>query len=91
MTEGCDVSLTSKTSSSPSPSSSSSSVAAAAAAAAVVVAPMGAGAGVPELLPCGYLVGDVDHIDVFVKTPAKYALPACLSLDPLIPLPILNR
>lgn len=45
----------------------------------------------PELLPCGYLVGDVDHIDVFVKTPAKYALPACLSLDTLIPLPILNR
>ena len=56
---------------------------------AVVAAPEAAG--VPELLPCGYLVGDVDHIDVFVKTPAKYALPACLSLDTLIPLPILNR
>ena len=46
---------------------------------------------VPELLPCGYLVGDCNEIQVCVKTTAKYALPACLSLETLVPLPILNR
>lgn len=45
----------------------------------------------PELLPCGYLVGDFKDIHVYVKTTSKYALPACLTLDILVPLPILNR
>ena len=46
---------------------------------------------IPELLPCGYLVGDCNQIHVYVKTSTKYALPACLTLDTLVPLPILNR
>lgn len=45
----------------------------------------------PELLPCGYLVGDCNQIYVFVKTIAQFALPAYLSLETLIPLPIINR
>lgn len=50
-----------------------------------------AGSTPPELLPFGYLVGDCNQIQVAVKTTAKYALPACLTLETLIPLPILNR
>ena len=49
------------------------------------------GSVLPELLPCGYLVGDCSDIFVYVKTSSKYALPACLTLDILVPLPILNR
>lgn len=45
----------------------------------------------PELLPCGYLVGDCNHISLCVKANSKYALPASLALDTLIPLPFLNR
>ena len=46
---------------------------------------------VPELLPCGYLVGDYNQIHVFIKTARKFSLPASLTLDTLVPLPILNR
>ncbi|XP_046655856.1 neuron navigator 2-like isoform X5 [Daphnia pulicaria] len=45
----------------------------------------------PELLPCGYLVGDCNYIALIVKQSSKYDLPACLALDTLIPLPILSR
>lgn len=45
----------------------------------------------PELLPCGYLVGDCNYIALIVKQNSKYDLPACLALDTLIPLPILSR
>lgn len=45
----------------------------------------------PELLPCGYLVGDCNYISLVVKQNSKYDLPACLALDTLIPLPVLSR
>lgn len=45
----------------------------------------------PELLPCGYLVGDCNSIGLLVKQCAKGELPACLALETLIPLPILSR
>ncbi|XP_032794996.2 neuron navigator 2 isoform X2 [Daphnia magna] len=45
----------------------------------------------PELLPCGYLVGDCNFIAAIVKQSSNYDLPACLALDTLIPLPILSR
>ena len=45
----------------------------------------------PELLPCGYLVGDCNSIGLIVKQNTNYDLPACLALDTLIPLPILSR
>ncbi len=45
----------------------------------------------PELLPCGYLVGDCNSIGLIVKQSSNYELPACLALDTLIPLPILSR
>lgn len=48
-------------------------------------------ANLPELLPCGYLVGDCNQIFLSAKTNAKDPVPAALSLDTLIPLPILDR
>lgn len=45
----------------------------------------------PELLPCGYLVGDCTAISLAVKQNSVYQLPACLALDTLIPLPIISR
>ena len=45
----------------------------------------------PELLPCGYLVGDCNSIGLIVKQNTNYDLPSCLALDTLIPLPILSR
>lgn len=48
-------------------------------------------ASLPELLPCGYLVGNCNYVRVFIKTSKKFFLPVSLALDTLIPLPILNR
>uniref|UniRef100_A0A673ZSV1 Neuron navigator 2 n=1 Tax=Salmo trutta TaxID=8032 RepID=A0A673ZSV1_SALTR len=48
------------------------------------------GADTPELLPCGYLVGDSDTISVSLKGVCEHSLDS-LVFDTLIPKPLLQR